>query len=84
MIKNEPAKSVRQLSKRPNNEALWITVGPASKEVPESAIAAQPPAQYPELLIPLLKYSRHWKGHTSWFVTNKHITHVKLSIRKDK
>ena len=48
MIKNEPAKSVRQLSKRPNNEALWITVGPASKEVPESAIAAQPPAQYPE------------------------------------
>lgn len=48
MIENELAKLVKQLIKRPNNEALWITVGPASKEVPESAIAAHPPAQYPE------------------------------------
>ena len=48
MIKNELAKSITQLIKRPNNETLRITVGPASKEVPESAIVAHPPAQYPE------------------------------------
>jgi hypothetical protein len=29
-------------------ENLRHTVGPASKEVPESAIAAQPPAQKPD------------------------------------
>ena len=52
MIKNELAKSVTQLIKRPNNETLRITVGPASKEVPESAIAAHPPAQYPEMHMP--------------------------------
>ena len=30
------------------NTKLKLTVGPASKEVPESAIAAQPPAQNPD------------------------------------
>jgi len=30
------------------NAKLKLTVGPASKEVPESAIAAQPPAQKPD------------------------------------
>ena len=36
------------IADKKNTQNSKLTVGPASKEVPESAIAAQPPAQNPD------------------------------------
>ena len=41
-------KKGMQHAYKSKNTKLKLTVGPASKEVPESAIAAQPPAQNPD------------------------------------
>lgn len=45
-IKQEIITTIKIL--KAENLKCIHTVGPANKEVPESAIAEQPPAQYPE------------------------------------
>ena len=47
--KNETVKQGCLLAKKPiTKKVKKLTVGPASNEVPESTIAAQPPSQRPE------------------------------------
>jgi len=49
MKKSEFNKALNFMATKKAIEVLSHTVGPAMKDVPESIIAAQPPAQKPEI-----------------------------------
>jgi hypothetical protein len=48
LLQSQNGESRHGYCRQKNTQSSKLTVGPASKEVPESAIAAQPPAQNPD------------------------------------